>query len=341
MLTYMCTSPPDSFLAGLVRFMDKKIGEYLDWKGIHSPKASIAYKSWLMLFIKICGNKPIEEYRITDIVNYQIWMKSHYSSYSLEYATVILKNFFQFFRDQNYACLPPRLIKRKKGRAKSHRAIKEEEFEKIISIISENEFWNLRDMLIIRMLWDTGVRVSELTDLNVSQIDADNLSAVIATKKTMNKRIIVWSEKTHEILLKYLKMRSGINFMCKSSALFIWQKNSKGNYNPRLSTRSVERIVKYYSNEAGIVERVTPHSFRHGWAHKRRDQNAPLSFIQKGLGHMNPISTFIYEQYSDNDFERNAKVYLKQPKLESLLVEREKSEKDMLLSPTFRIAQIA
>ena len=139
-----------------------------------------------MLFVKICGDKPIEEYRITDIVNYQMWLKSHYSSYSLEYATVIIKNFFQFYRDQDYSCLPPSLIKRKKGRAKSHRAIKEEEFEKIISIIQEKDLWTLRDILIIRLLWDTGVRVSELTDLNISQIDINNLSAVISTKKTSN-----------------------------------------------------------------------------------------------------------------------------------------------------------
>jgi site-specific recombinase XerD len=296
--------------------MDKRIAAYLDWKGIHSPKASISYKSWLVTFVKICGDKPIEEYRITDIVCYQKWIKSHYSSYSLEYATIVIKNFFQFYRDQNYACLPPSLIKRKKGHPKSHRAVREEEFEKITSVIPDNDFWNLRDLVIIRMLWDTGVRVSELTDLDLSQIDVNNLSAVIATKKTANMRIIVWSDKTHEILIKYLKMRSEVDYICKSSALFIWHKNSKSYHNPRLTTRSVERIVKYYANKAGIIERVTPHSFRHGWAHLRRDQNAPLSFIQKGLGHLNPVSTFIYEQYSDMDFERNAKAYLKQSQFE-------------------------
>jgi site-specific recombinase XerD len=234
----------------------------------------------------------------------------------LEYATIIIKNFFQFFRDQDYTCIKPSLIKRKKGRAKSHRAIKEEEFEKIVTSISIHDFWSLRDLLIIRMLWDTGVRVSELTDLNISQINAQNLSAVIATKKTANMRIILWSDKTHEILIRYLKMRSELSELdniCKSSALFIWHKNSKKYFNPRLSTRSVERIVKEYSNKAGIVEKITPHSFRHGWAHMRRDQNAPLSFIQKGLGHINPASTFIYEQYSDNDFERSAKTFFKQP----------------------------
>jgi integrase/recombinase XerD len=78
-----------------------------------------------------------------------------------------------------------------------------------------------------------------------------------------------------------------------------------------MTTRSVQRFIKRYVSMSGIKEKITPHSFRHGWAHFRRDQNAPLSFIQRGLGHVNPISTFVYEQYDDREFVDNAKAYLK------------------------------
>ena len=267
------------------------------------------YKSWLIKLVAVCGDKPIEEYTITDIVHYQNWLKTRFSPYSLQYATVVIKNFFQFYRDQNCRCLPPSLIKRKKVKAKSHRAIREEEFEKIVSIIPENEFKYLRDLIIVRILWDTGVRVSELCDLDISQINTNKPCAVIATKKTTNLRTIVWSDKTHQLLLKYMPIRTELYKRNKASALFVGQQNNNSSWNMRLSTRSVERIVKYYSNKAGIIEKVTPHSFRHGWACMRRDQNAPLSFIQRGLGHLNPVSTFIYEQYSDVDFERSAKAY--------------------------------
>jgi len=289
--------------------MEKKIREYLEWKGIHSPKASITYKIWLKRLVEVCGDKPIEDYTITDIVHYQNWLKTRFSPYSLQYATVIIKNFFQFYRDQNYRCLPPSLIRRKKGKAKSYRAIREEEFKKIISVIPENEFHYLRDLIIVRMLWDTGVRVSELCDLDVSQIDTSKPSAVIATKKTTNMRTIVWSEETHQLLLKYMPIRMELFKQNKASALFVGQQLNNKSWSSRLTTRSVERLIKYYANKAGIIERITPHSFRHGWACKRRDQNAPLSFIQRGLGHLNPVSTFIYEQYSDLDFERSAKAY--------------------------------
>lgn len=159
------------------------------------------------------------------------------------------------------------------------------------------------------MLWDTGVRVSELCDMNISQIDTAIHKTVITTKKTLQKRIIIWSDETHRVLLRYIPIRAELYKHNKADALFVGQSKNKG-WNSRLTTRSVERIVKYYTKRADIVEKITPHSFRHGWANKRRDQNAPLSFIQRGLGHLNPASTFVYEQYTDKDFEKNAKAYL-------------------------------
>jgi site-specific recombinase XerD len=163
---------------------------------------------------------------------------------------------------------------------------------------------------MIRLLWDTGVRVSELCDMDITNIDENKTSAVISTKKTGKKRIIVWSNETHDLLLKYMPIRLELHRINKSTALFIGTEHGKG-WSVRLTPRSVQRRVMYYVNRAGIKEKITPHSFRHGWAHKRRDQNAPLSFIQRGLGHLNPVSTFVYEQYCDNEFEKSAMNYLR------------------------------
>ena len=77
----------------------------------------------------------------------------------------------------------------------------------------------------------------------------------------------------------------------------------------RITTRTVQRIIKSLALEAKIKKKISPHSFRHGWACHRRDMGAPLSFIQKGLGHQNPASTFVYEQYADPEFEKHAKSY--------------------------------
>ena len=290
-------------------FMENIIRDYLNWKGTYARKASINYRIWLNYFVKVCGIKKLEDYTTEDVVKYHEWLDMHYSPFSIQLALVALKNFLQYCKLQNYRCLSPVLIRLPRAEPRSHRAVTEVEYQKIISAIPQERFINLRDLILVRMLWDTGVRVSELCSLNLSQITEGKHSTVIQTKKNGRKRVIVWSEETHQLLLTYLGYRLKLA-QCNTGALFVGLQKGRG-WSMRIVNRSVERVVKYYAERAGIKEKITPHSFRHGWAHKRRDQNAPLSFIQKGLGHISPISTFIYEQYNDKEFEQNAYSYLK------------------------------
>ena len=290
--------------------MERIIKEYLEWKGTYAHRASVNYKIWLKRFVEVCGIKHLDNYDVSDVVKYRNWLEGHYSPCTVSFATVVMKNFFQYCKTQNYSCLSPTLIRLPRINAKSHRAVTENEYNKIISVILLNEFIPLRDSIMIRMLWDTGVRVSELCDLDISQIDEQKRSAVIKTKKTGKHRIIVWSDETHQLLKKYMAIRLELHrYNNKSSALFVGCNKGSG-WSMRLTSRSVQRSIKYYVDRAGIKEKITPHSFRHGWAHKRRDKNAPLAFIQRGLGHSNPISTFVYEQYNDLEFERSANSYL-------------------------------
>jgi site-specific recombinase XerD len=159
--------------------MQEKIKKYLEWKGTYAPRACVNYKIWLVRFIQVCGIKPLAQYELADYIRYSKWIESHYSSYCIQYSTVVIKNFFKFYRDQDEKCMSPSLIKIPRFRANSHRAITEEEYNKIIAEIPNNNFLSLRNLLIIRLLWDTGVRVSELCELNVPQVNEINHSCVI------------------------------------------------------------------------------------------------------------------------------------------------------------------
>ncbi|HZF99648.1 MAG TPA: tyrosine-type recombinase/integrase [Chitinophagales bacterium] len=270
----------------------------------------MTYKIWLNRFLEVCGTKPLEAYTVSDFVKYNGWLEGRYNPYTVQFATIVIKNFLSFCKAQNYACVSPTLIRLPTVSAKSHRAVTPEEFNRIVAEIPSKGFLPLRDTVIIRMLWDTGVRVSELCNLDVSQIDDTKRTTVIQTKKRGKKRVIVWSEETHALLIRYMEERLRLDKCKQLSALFVgWMKNEQ--WSTRLNTRSVQRIIKHYADRAGIKVKVTPHSFRHGWAHVRRDRNAPLAFIQRGLGHVSPLSTFVYQQYNDEEFERNADGYLK------------------------------
>lgn len=290
--------------------MKEIIKIYLEWKASYAQRAAVNYRIWLERLIQICGDKELKDFTLSDFLIFKKWVERRYNPYTVQFATIVIKNFLNFCKMQNRECLSPAFIKLPRVFAKSHRAVTEEEFESIVKMIPDQEFGTLRDLVMVRILWDTGIRVSELTDLELSQIDGKYACTRINTKKTGLKRTIVWSDQTHELLLKYLGRRLTECSHCNSTALFLGWKQGMGWYS-RITPRTVERNVKKYAKDAGLLEKITPHSFRHGWGNKRRDMNAPLAFIQRGLGHLNPISTFVYEQYKDLDFEEKAKYYLR------------------------------
>lgn len=282
--------------------MEQLIEEYLEWKSTHAPRASVNYRVWIEKFSRQV-NKPLSKITVTDVTAYYKSL-AKYSPYTIQFAMVAVKNFIRFQRVQGRKCLAPELIRTKKVIANSYRALSVDEFNRMVSRVETTSFYGKRDDLIIRLLFDTGIRLSELCDLNISDIDPVVSTAVIATKKTINKRQIVWSTDTHMRLMTYLPIREGI---LKSPALFTGR--FKGKASPRLSHRAVQRMVKKYFTLAGISG-CSPHSFRHGRAHQWRDNGASLPFIQQALGHRDPKSSFVYMKDHDKEFERNARRFL-------------------------------
>ena len=289
--------------------MQEKIKEYLEWKATHHPRASISYRKAIERFAEVCGEKKLEEYTIKDVVHYTNWLSAQFANETVRYSLTILKNFFTFYKSQNHLCLSPKLIELpRKLPPNSHRAITRAEMQEMTSSVGENNFNALRDLAIIFLLWDSGVRVSELCGLNICDLDMEKCRAIIHTRKTSSARIILWSQMTHTHLLRYLyeyRKRQG----SENTNVPLFVSLSRNAFCDRLSTRSIQRIIKNYTSKAKIEKRITPHSFRHGWAHARRDEGAPPAFIQKGLGHLIPLSSQVYQQYSDPEFEMSARSY--------------------------------
>lgn len=278
-----------------------EINGFLNWKATHAPRASVNYRIWLERFRKSVPYKKLSKVTIGDVVKFQLGLEGKYSPYTVQFAMTALKGLLKFERMRGKSCLPPELIKTKRAVAQSHRAVSEKEMCAVLESIPPT-YLGVRDGLMLRMLFDTGVRISELCDMNLTEIDPEKMHTSIITKKSNLRRIIVWSPSTHALLKYYLTARYRIS---PEPALFTTL------YGTRVSPRSVEMNLKRYVSAAGLTVRITPHSFRHGWAHLRRDEGAPLSFIQKGLGHASPSSTFIYEQYHDTDFLERAEKYLR------------------------------
>lgn len=277
----------------------------MEWKAAYAPRAAVMYRVWLERFDRFVS-KTLCDVKVEDIIRFQDWVSRNYKEYTVTFAMVAIKNFFKFWALQGEKVVSQELIKVPRSAAQSYAPISLKEYHQCLSVLNPRTYCGLRDIIIIRFLWDTGMRVSELCDLDVTDIDPEKNFAVIQTKKNRRKREVLWGADTHYLLKDYLKERKRID---SSRPLFVGYRGRDHAVTGRLTTRSVQRMVKKVADYASIKKSISPHSFRHGWAHYRRDQGAPLAFVQKGLGHKNPQSTFIYEQYTSPEFRKEAKKY--------------------------------
>lgn len=294
---------PLSSIKGHLFFMYVK--QYLDWKATYAPRAAVNYRIWLERF-RLVTEKDVESAEIGDIVKYKNWLSDNFQPKSVELAMLVVKNYFKFWKLSGMNCINPELVKIPKAVANSYQPISFAEYCSILSFIRPNNFLELQKLIIVHLLFETGIRVSELVDLNITDFDPEKSSTTIRTKKTQHLRQIFWSVETHLMLRTFATERKKIN----STPAFFIGKLRDGTYSQRLTTRSVQRIIKALCHKAGIEKKISPHSFRHGKAHRILDLGGSAKQVQAILGHQSPISSFTYMQWDDKELERAAKRFL-------------------------------
>lgn len=142
---------------------------------------------------------------------------------------------------------------------------------------------NLRDRAIIETLYATGVRVSELINIKLTDIKWDNRQIWISKGKGNKERFVLFTSDCAERLKEYLDNR-----IVKSLYLFA---NQKGNH---LSRVWIEIMFRRYSEKLGLDVAVTPHILRHTFAAHLAEKDMPQTHIQELLGHVNINTTRIY-----------------------------------------------
>ncbi len=151
-----------------------------------------------------------------------------------------------------------------------------------------NSLLDLRDRAIVELFYSSGLRVSELTGLDVGSLDLrENLVRVLG--KGRKERIVPVGRKAHEALHTYLEERGGPD---EEEPLFL---NARGG---RLTPRSVQRNLKTRLIKAGVIKDISPHALRHSFATHLLDGGADLRAIQELLGHASLSTTQKYTQVS-------------------------------------------
>ncbi|MBN2419469.1 MAG: tyrosine recombinase XerC [Deltaproteobacteria bacterium] len=164
---------------------------------------------------------------------------------------------------------------------------------------------DVRNQAILELLYSCGIRVSELTGLNIEDIDfKERLVRVIG--KGNKERIVPAGKKALAAIEKYLEMsesfrkKTGYLTGSKKNPLFL---NKSGG---RLSSRSVSNIIKKYVREYGLVNNITPHSLRHTFATHLLDSGADLRSVQELLGHASLSTT---QKYTHVSLDKLMEVY--------------------------------
>ena len=159
----------------------------------------------------------------------------------------------------------------------------------------------LRDRALMELLYASGLRVSELVNLDVGQVNLDSCEIRVWGKGS-KERMVLMGKPAAAALTAYLNQgRPELLGKKRSSALFV------NRYGGRLIERRVQRILGKYASLAGIDKRVYPHLLRHTFATHLLDGGAGLRLVQELLGHANLSSTQIYTHVTKSQAK---KVYL-------------------------------
>jgi len=208
-----------------------------------------------------------------------------------------LRTFFQFVvREGLLELNPAKLVATPRLEKKLPKHLSIEDAVRFIETPDLETSFGVRDRAMLELMYATGIRVSELTKLDVHDVDFGNRLIRVSGKRR-KERIVPFGEPAHDALRTYLSVRS--EFLSNApisvrdeNALFL---NYQGT---RITTRSVGRMVEKYIRLCAGRYDLSPHALRHSFATHLLDGGADLRDIQELLGHARLSSTQIYTHVS-------------------------------------------
>ena len=279
--------------------------EYIDKELNYSNETILSYKNDLTEYYKYLNNNKINYKSITklEILDYLKYLDNYkLSNKTISRHLSSLRSFYNYLVE--IKILDGNVFKRvrnPKVEKKLPNYLSINEIEELLNSIEENTKENIRDKCLFEIMYSTGMRVSEVSNLKVSNINfSDNSIRVMG--KGSKERIVYYGAILKDILNKYMKIRN--EFLKKGNIenLFI---NKNGDV---LSRESIAYIINKIEKKSLINHKISPHILRHSFATHLLDNGADLRSVQELLGHENLDTTEIYTHVSN---ERLRAVYLK------------------------------
>jgi site-specific recombinase XerD len=302
--------------------IDKLIQDFLDYCEIEKNKSRLTisnYAHYLRRFSEFCSSTNIsspEEIVLDTIRAYRLFLNrlvDERSGRNLKlvtqnYHVIAVRAFLKYLAKRDINTLSAEKIELAKNPSREVDVMNNDEVERIKEATDqeENEVARFRDRAILELLFSSGIRISELVQLKIKQMNFDRGEFTVRGKGD-KLRLVFISDEARDAIQKYLKKRTDNN-----PALFVSHSKignsvtkqissigAAGNV-PGLTARSVQRLVKKYAMLAGITHKVTPHTFRHSFATDLLQNGADIRSVQTLLGHASITTTQIYTHVNNN-----------------------------------------
>src|SRR5215207_6247521 len=247
------------------------------------------------------GERRVLDARDIDHITIREWMSELHSEQkkktSIARKLAALRTFFQFLmREGVVEANPAKLVSTPRLEKKLPSHLSVEDMVRFIETPDTQTDLGKRDRAILEMLYGTGMRVSELTKMNLRDVDFRN-KMVKVTGKRRKQRVVPFGDPALHALVDYLQVRN--TFLHHTPAAERDEQAVFLNYQgTRITTRSVGRMVDKYITECAGIHNISPHSLRHSFATHLLDNGADLRHIQELLGHARISTTQIYTHVS-------------------------------------------
>ena len=248
-----------------------------------SPKTAKSYLYYITELLKLTRKGP-KEINNQDIKDYlESLCDQKLSSSTINTAYSALKFYFEKILGRKFFFNIPRAKKDKKLPIVLSK-------KEILDIINACE--NIKHKLIIQVLYCSGLRVSEVINLQINDIDFNRKTIHIKGAKGAKDRITIISETVLKNIEKYLLEFQPLKHIFESM---------RGG---KLTTRTIQIIVSQNANRAGINKPVSPHSLRHSFATHLLESGVDIRYIQSLLGHSRLETTQIYTKVATTQFDK-------------------------------------
>jgi site-specific recombinase XerD len=278
--------------------------EHLEVEGGRMPKTAENYEFYLNRFVEFAGDITPDQISSELLRKYRLWLNrlkndqgDELAMITQSYHLIALRGFLKYFSRRDIPSLAPDKIELPKVHRKQVTFLHYDEVIRLteqIDITTEN---GLRDRAILELLFSSGLRVSELVNLNRDHINTKRREFMVRGKGQKDRPVFI-SQAAADWVDRYIDSRQDTLAPLFISYSRNVEPDMSGDYR-RLTARSIQRMVNKYARLAGITKHVSPHTMRHSFATDLLMNGADLRSVQSMLGHSNISTTQIYTHVTD------------------------------------------